>query len=142
MTVDVRLFSAGQLWNRAWFVESGPLLKQLSLPAMVAIPIPHSQSGLTTLAQYGSRQRAREAFFPELVPGDFPAGARAIEGLPRVDLDESWRPFTGAAGPLIGYPRAFRATLQKLHEFQRRRPEVPLIPSHCQQSIKAFQYEQ
>lgn len=169
-----------------------------SLKEMPAVPILHSQTGLTTLARYTSRQRAMAAFFPELLPDDFPSRARAIEGLPRVELGEEWRPFTEAfdvtgdgavlaidlpghavgqygllcrrpgnkhvflvadaawtqhnitalalpgfpAGILIGDPISFRATLQKLHELQKRRPEVPLIPSHCQQSIQSFQHEQ
>jgi len=169
-----------------------------SLKEMPAVPILHSQAGLTSLANYNGFQRAHAAFFPELLPDDFPDRARAIECLPRVELDESWRPFKEAydvvgdgsvlainlpghavgqygllchraqgkwvfliadaawtrrnisdlalpgwpAGVLIGDAPAFRATLQKLHEFQQRRPDVPLIPSHCDESIKAFRNEQ
>ena len=168
-----------------------------SLKELPAVPILHSQSGLTTLAQYTARQRAQAAFLPELLPDDFPTRAQAIEGLARVTLSEEWRPFTEAfdvigdqsllaialpghavgqygllcrraggryvflvadaawtrrnitelalpgfpAGNLIGDATAFRATLQRLHDFQKRRPEVPLIPSHCQQSIALFQHE-
>jgi glyoxylase-like metal-dependent hydrolase (beta-lactamase superfamily II) len=275
MTVDVRLFSVGHCRNSAWFVESGPLGKQIHLPAMVAIirhpesglilfdtgygnplveatslparlyrmllpfsykdqdavpyhlwhlglttdsistiflshfhpdhigglkdlpdvPILHSQAGLTTLATYTPRQRLAAAFFPELLPDSFPQLARAIESLPQVALDESWRPFEEAydvagdgsilaialpghavgqygllcrrtggrwvfliadaawtrrnfepnglpgfpAGALIGDSRAYRTTLQKLGELRRRRPEVPLIPSHCLESMEAFE---
>jgi glyoxylase-like metal-dependent hydrolase (beta-lactamase superfamily II) len=169
-----------------------------SLQEMPPVPVLHSQTGLTTLAKYTGPQRARAAFFPELLPDDFPERARAIEGLPVVQLDASWLPFTEGydvagdgsmvaialpghavgqygllcrrtknrwvflvadaawtrrnitelalpgwpAGALIGDPPAFRATLKKLHDFQRLRPDVPLIPSHCQESIEAYQYEQ
>ena len=169
-----------------------------SLKELPSIPVLHSQAGLTSLAKFEPGRRARAAFFPELLPDDFPDRARAIEGLPRVDLDDSWRPFTEAydvagdgsllaialpghavgqygllcrlqldswvflvadaawtrrniselalpgwpAGALISDAAAFRSTLGKLHELQQRRPEVPLIPSHCQESIKAFQNEQ
>jgi glyoxylase-like metal-dependent hydrolase (beta-lactamase superfamily II) len=169
-----------------------------SLKEMPAVPILHSQAGLTALAKYSGFQRAHAAFFPELLPDDFPGRARAIEGLPKVELDETWQPFTEAfdvigdgsvlaidlpghaigqygllcrrpggkwvfliadaawtrrnitelappgwpAGVLIGDAGAFRATLHKLHEFQKRRPEVPLIPSHCDESIEAFRNEQ
>jgi len=276
MTVDVRLFQVGHCRNSAWFVESGPLGKQIHLPAMVAIirhpesglilfdtgygkplveatslparlyrmllpfswkdqesvpyhlwslglsaesiqtiflshfhpdhigslkelpavPVLHSQAGLTTLAKYTPRQRAAAAFLPELLPDSFPERARAIESLPSVTLDDSWRPFQDAydvtgdgsllaialpghavgqygllcrlaqgrwvfliadaawtlrnfeanglpgwpAGALIGDSRAYRATLEKLRELRRRRPEVPLIPSHCQESIAAFEH--
>ena len=168
-----------------------------SLKELPAVPILHSQSGLTVLAQCSPRQRAQAAFLPELLPDDFPSRAQAIEGLARVALSEEWRPFTEAfdvigdqsllaialpghavgqygllcrladgryvflvadaawtrrnitelalpgfpAGRLIGDATAFRATLQRLHDFQKRRPEVPLIPSHCQQSIALFQHE-
>jgi glyoxylase-like metal-dependent hydrolase (beta-lactamase superfamily II) len=168
-----------------------------SLKELPAVPILHSQSGLTLLAQCSPRQRAQAAFLPELLPDDFPTRAQAIEGLARVALSEEWRPFTEAfdvigdqsllaialpghavgqygllcrraggryvflvadaawtrrnitelalpgfpAGNLIGDATAFRATLQRLHDFQKRRPEVPLIPSHCQQSIALFQHE-
>jgi glyoxylase-like metal-dependent hydrolase (beta-lactamase superfamily II) len=278
MTVDVHLFSVGHCHNSAWFVESGPILQRLHLPAMVAVirhpaagvilfdtgygkplvnaaspaarlyramlpfnlkeeesipyhlwslglnasdittiflshfhpdhigslkempsvPILHSQAGLTTLAKYGAFQRTQAAFFPELLPDDFPTRARAIEELPKVALDQSWQPFTEAydvigdgsllaialpghavgqygllckrsngkhvflvadaawtrrnitelalpgwpAGILIGDARAFRATLRQLHQFQQKRPDVPLIPSHCRQSIETFQHEQ
>lgn len=169
-----------------------------SLQEMPAVPILHSQKGLTTLAKYNGPQRAHAAFLPELLPDDFPSRALAIEGLPKVALDDSWQPFTEAhdvvgdgsilaialpghavgqygllcrrasnrwvflvadaawtrrnitdlalpgfpAGILIGDPPAYRATLQKLHDFQRRRQDVPLIPSHCKESIDAFQHEQ
>ena len=168
-----------------------------SLKELPAVPILHSQAGLTTLAQYTPRQRVHAAFFPELLPDDFPSRAQAIEGLPRVELAEEWRPFTEAfdvigdqsllaislpghavgqygplcrrannrfvflvadaawtrrnitelalpgfpAGTLIGDSAAFRDTLRKLHEFQTRRPDVPLVPSHCQQSIASFSHE-
>jgi glyoxylase-like metal-dependent hydrolase (beta-lactamase superfamily II) len=166
-----------------------------SLKEMPAVPILHSQTGLATLAACTPRQRAAAAFFPELLPDSFPERARAIEGLPQVNLDESWHPFTLAydvagdgsllaislpghavgqygllcrmsrgrwvfliadaawtrrnfaanglpgwpAGAFIGDSRAYRATLEKLRELRRRRPEVPLIPSHCQESIEAFE---
>ena len=42
------------------------------------------------------------------------------------------------AGTLIGDAAAFRRTLGRLHELHRRRPEVPLIPSHCHESIQAY----
>lgn len=167
------------------------------LKELPAVPILHSQTGLTTLAQCSPLQRARAAFFPELLPDDFPDRALAIEGLPQVTLGEEWRPFAMAfdvigdqsllavalpghavgqygllcrladqryvflvadaawtrrnindlalpgfpAGNLIGDAKAFRDTLQKLHELQRRRPEVLLIPSHCRQSIESFLHE-
>lgn len=169
-----------------------------SLKEAPAVPILHSQIGLSQLAQYTPWQRTRAAFFPELLPDDFPTRARAIEGLPQVTLGAEWRPFTEAfdvvgdasvlaialpghavgqygllcrlaqgrhvflvadaawtarnirdmalpgwpAGALIGEANAFRETLQKLHDLQQRRPEVPLIPSHCQESIEAFRNEQ
>lgn len=168
-----------------------------SLKDLPPVPILHSQTGLTTLAQYTPAQRARAAFFPELLPDDFPTRARAIEGLPRVALSEAWHPFTEGfdvvgdqsilaislpghavgqfgllcrrandryvflvadaawtqrnitamalpgfpAGRLIGDAKVFQETLRKLHELQKRRPEVPLIPSHCQQSIASFRNE-
>lgn len=169
-----------------------------SLREMPAAPILHSRAGLEALGKLTGPQRARAAFFPELLPADFAARARAIEELAMVELDETWRPFTAGydvagdgsivaialpghalgqygllcrrgenrwvflvadaawtrrnisdlalpgwpAGALIGDPAAFRATLKKLHEFQRRRPDVPLIPSHCEASIAAYQHEQ
>jgi len=33
---------------------------------------------------------------------------------------------------------AFTATLHRLHEFARARPEVHIIPSHCEESIAAY----
>jgi len=164
-----------------------------SLKELPTVPIIHSREGLAKLRRYGGFQKARAAFFPELLPSDFLSRARAIEDLPGVTLDESWRPFTEAfdvfgdgsvlavalpghavgqygvlcrrragwvflvadaawtrrnitdlatpgwpAGALIGDAPAYRATLQMMHEFQRRRPDVMLIPSHCHESIEAF----
>jgi len=43
------------------------------------------------------------------------------------------------AGALIGDPATYRATLRKLHDFQLRRRDVILIPSHCRESIEAYQ---
>jgi glyoxylase-like metal-dependent hydrolase (beta-lactamase superfamily II) len=46
------------------------------------------------------------------------------------------------AGALIGDAAGFRRTLGRLHELHRRRPEVPLVPSHCQESIRAMAHAQ
>ncbi len=166
-----------------------------SLKELPRVPILHSQAGLTALAKYTPAQRARAAFFPELLPDDFPARARAIEGLPRVELEAGLAPFTEAydvagdgsllaialpghaegqygllcriesgdtiflvadaawtqrnirefalpgwpAGAIIGDRAAFENTLGKLQKLQRLRPDVALIPSHCQESIAAYQ---
>lgn len=42
------------------------------------------------------------------------------------------------ANRLTGEPAALRRTLAMLHAFHTRRPEVALLPSHCQDSMEAF----
>ncbi|MBI2685148.1 MAG: MBL fold metallo-hydrolase [Acidobacteria bacterium] len=46
------------------------------------------------------------------------------------------------AGALIGDAVSYRNTLFNLHKFHQHRPEVRLIPSHCYDSMTAFQNEQ
>ena len=35
-------------------------------------------------------------------------------------------------------PVAYRVTLGRLHEFSRRRPEVRLVPSHCEEAAARY----
>lgn len=62
--------------------------------------------------------------------------------------DAAWtrRNFEKNIGPgfptsaLIGEPGPFRDTLRRLHQLHLRRPEVPLIPSHCRSSIQSYHH--
>jgi glyoxylase-like metal-dependent hydrolase (beta-lactamase superfamily II) len=48
------------------------------------------------------------------------------------------RPPHPLANLLFPDPAAYRATLADLHHFQGRRPEVQLIPSHCETTLARF----
>jgi glyoxylase-like metal-dependent hydrolase (beta-lactamase superfamily II) len=60
------------------------------------VPILHSCEGLAQLQAARGLNRWRSAFFPELLPDDFPARARAIEDLPMVRLPTECQPFEEA----------------------------------------------
>jgi glyoxylase-like metal-dependent hydrolase (beta-lactamase superfamily II) len=61
-----------------------------------SVPILHSREGLFHLQAARGLHRWRSAFFPELLPDDFPSRARAIEDLPLITLPVEYRPFEQA----------------------------------------------
>jgi glyoxylase-like metal-dependent hydrolase (beta-lactamase superfamily II) len=61
-----------------------------------SVPILHSREGLAILRSLRGLNRWRSAFFPELLPDDFPARASAIEDLPLVHLPTEYQPFEQA----------------------------------------------
>lgn len=164
------------------------------LRELPGVPIVCSSAGIARLRALGGFARLRNAFLPELLPGDFATRASAIEDTPRVALGPEWLPFEEAhdllgdgslravalpghalgqyglicrlargrelflvadaawlrsnyadlalpawpARRLLGDARALVATLRKLHALAARRPELLVVPSHCEASQRAF----